>query len=286
MTGRRLAVLGAPIAHSRSPLLHAAAASVLGLDWDYGRAEVREADLPAFLAALGPEWLGLSLTMPLKRAVVPLVAARDPLVERLGLANTLLLGTEPRLFNTDVAGVEAVLNAGGSGYRRGVVLGAGATAASSLEALRRLGVADRIVAARDPARAEAARGALATGFVALPGAPLGAADVVVATLPGGTDARVPVPDQVPGTPLLDVAYDPWPSPLGAAWTAAGGRLLHGLDLLIEQALIQDRIFVSGDPDAPLTREDAVREAMRAAVVGPAERRGPAASHGDGVGRSV
>jgi shikimate dehydrogenase len=262
---RRLAVLGAPIAHSRSPLLHAAAARVLGLDWEYGRAEVREADLPAFLAGLGPEWLGLSLTMPLKRAVVPLVADRHPLVDRLGLANTLLLGATPRLFNTDVAGVHAVLRAAGGPYASAVVLGAGATAASTLEALRLQGVPRRVVAARSPQRASAELGDLATAVVPLTTAPLHEADVVVVTLPGGVDPQVAVPSVVRGVPLLDVAYDPWPSALGAAWLGAGGVLLHGLDLLIEQALLQVRIFTAGDPDLPLRQEDAVRQAMREAV---------------------
>jgi shikimate dehydrogenase len=262
---RRLAVLGAPIAHSRSPLLHAAAARVLGLDWDYDRAEVREGDLQAFLAGLGPEWLGLSLTMPLKRAIVPLIADHHPLVDRLGLANTLLLGGTPRLFNTDVAGVAAVLRAAGGPYRSAVVVGAGATAASALEALRLQGADRRTVAARTPARATAELGDLATSVVPMSAAPLAAADVVVVTLPGGADPLVVVPDRVAGVPLLDVAYDPWPSALGAAWLAAGGALLHGLDLLIEQALIQVRIFTAGDPDRPLPSEDAVRQAMRAAV---------------------
>src|SRR5579875_3321927 len=111
MAPRRLAVLGAPIAHSRSPQLHAAAYRVLGLDWEYGSAEVGEAGLAAFLAGLGPEWRGLSLTMPLKRAVLPLVPAREPLVERLGLANTVLLGDRPALFNTDVPAIVRVLGA-------------------------------------------------------------------------------------------------------------------------------------------------------------------------------
>lgn len=263
MAVHRLAVLGAPIAHSRSPVLHAAAARVLGLDWDYGRAEVREADLPGFLAGLGPEWLGLSLTMPLKRAVVPLVRSREPLVDRLGLANTVLLGATPRLFNTDVGGIRAVL--AGLPVRRAVVLGAGATAASALEALRGLGADERVVAARDPARAGRELGGLATRVVALADAPLGAADAVVATLPGGVDPGIAVPARADGVPLLDVAYDPWPSPLGAAWTAAGGRLLHGLDLLVEQAVLQVRIFTGGDPDVPLDREDEVRTAMRRAA---------------------
>ena len=265
MAPRRLAVLGAPIAHSRSPLLHAAAYRVLGLDWEYGRAEVGEDDLPAFLAGLGPEWRGLSLTMPLKRAVVPLVADHDPLVDRLRLANTLLLGDAPRLFNTDVAGVDAVLRSAGGPYASAVVLGGGATAASTLEALRLQGVPRRTVAARSPQRAAAELGDLPTAVVPLADAPLAEADVVIVTLPGGADPGVGVPAGVEGVPLLDVAYDPWPSALGAAWLATGGVLLHGLDLLIEQAVLQVRVFTDADPDEPVPREDAIRAAMRAAV---------------------
>lgn len=260
----RLAVLGAPIAHSRSPQLHAAAARVLGLDWAYDRAEVQEAGLAGFLAGLGPEWVGLSLTMPLKRAVLPLVGGHDPLVARLGLANTVRLGAEPALFNTDVGGIEAVLP-DVAGAARAVVLGAGATAASALEALARLGVGRRVVAARRPGRAAADLGELASGVVPLELAPLADADVVVSTLPGGAQAGVPVPGRVAGVPLLDVAYDPWPSPLGAAWVAAGGRLRHGLAMLVEQAVLQVRIFTGGSLAMPLEREDEVRAAMRTAV---------------------
>jgi shikimate dehydrogenase len=265
VSGTRLAVLGSPIAHSASPALQTAAYRVLGLDWTYGREEVDEARLPGFLGGLGPEWRGLSLTMPLKRAVLPLVADRHPLVDRLGLANTVLLGEQPRLFNTDVGGIVAVLEQAGIAPRRALVLGAGATAASALEALSVLGAHERVVAARDPARAAAVLGGAATAVTTLTDAPFEDADVVVATLPGGADSGVMVPAAVPGTPLLDVAYDPWPSRLGAAWAEAGGVLLHGLEMLIEQALLQVRIFTTADPDRPLPREDAVREAMRAAV---------------------
>jgi shikimate dehydrogenase len=261
----RLAVLGSPIAHSASPALQAAAYAVLGLDWSYGRAEVTEAMLPAFLAGLGAEWRGLSLTMPLKRAVLPLVADREPLVDELGLANTVLLGARARLFNTDVGGIVAVLEQAGLAPRRAVVLGAGATAASALKALTLLGTGERVVAARSPERARAALGAAPTAVVPLSEAPLAAADLVIVTLPGGTDPGIPLPPRVPGTPLLDVAYDPWPSALGAAWSAAGGTLLHGLDMLVEQAVLQVRIFTAGSPEEPLPREDRVRAAMRAAV---------------------
>lgn len=265
----RLAVLGSPIAHSRSPLLHAAAARVLGLDWDYGRAEVDAEGLPAFLADLGPDWAGLSLTMPLKRAVLPLVDRRDPLVDRLGLANTVRLGTRPALFNTDVGGIEVVL-ADLAGVGTAVVLGAGATAASAVEALHRLGVGRVVVAARRPERAEADLAALGPEVVPLVAAPLASADVVVSTLPG-TAAAAAVPAVLDGTPMLDVAYDPWPTPTGAAWLAAGGRLRHGLALLVEQAVLQVRVFAGGDPAAPLPREDDVRAAMRAALRGRIDR---------------
>ncbi|MGN6443825.1 shikimate dehydrogenase [Amnibacterium sp.] len=261
---QRLAVLGSPIAHSRSPLLHGAAASVLGLDWTYERIEATEATLPGILAALGPEWVGLSLTMPLKRSVLPLVPEHAPLVDRLGLANTVRLGARPRLANTDVGGIEAVLGARAA-VRRAIVLGGGATAASALEALRRLGVEDRVVAARRPDVAAVELAGLADRFAPLDEVDLRAAELVVSTLPGTAEAAVRVPDRVDGTPLLDVAYDPWPTALGARWAAAGGRLLHGLDMLIEQALLQVRIFTDSDPDVPMRQEEAVRGAMRAAV---------------------
>ena len=260
----RLAVLGSPIAHSRSPVLHGAAYGVLGLDWSYTAVEVTEETLPAVLAGLGPDWRGLSLTMPLKRAVLPLVPDREPLVDRLGLANTVLLGERPALFNTDVGGIVAALRyAGVDRVRRGVVLGGGATAASALEALARLGAVERTVAARDPARAARLPGA--TAVVPLAAVDLGAADVVVSTLPGTADAPVPMPPDARNVPLLDAAYDPWPTRVGAAWLDAGGRLVHGLEMLLEQAVLQIRVFVTGSPDAPLPREDAVRAAMRAAM---------------------
>lgn len=263
MTGR-LAVLGSPIGHSKSPLLHAAAAEVLGLDWEYGRMEATEETLPALLAGLGPEWIGLSLTMPLKRTVLPLVPAHAPLVDRLGLANTVRLGEQARLANTDVGALEVVL-AEQAGTDRAVVLGGGATAASALEALGRLGVRERIVAARRPGTAAAGLAGLAEAFVDLADVDLASAGLVVSTIPGHAEEAVPVPASVAGTPLLDVAYDPWPTALGTRWLAAGGRLLHGLDMLVEQAVLQVRTFTDSDPDAPMPEEAAIRAAMRAAV---------------------
>jgi shikimate dehydrogenase len=202
--------------------------------------------------------------MPLKKAVLPLIGRHDALVDRLGLANTVRLGRDARLANTDVGGIEAVL-ADLRGADRAVVLGAGATAASALEALARLGVRERVVAARRPEAAAADLGPLPDVVVPLGDVDLAAADLVVSTLPGGADAVPPVPARVAGTPLLDVAYSPWPTAIGARWLAAGGVLRHGLDMLVEQAVLQVRVFTDADPDVPMPHEDAVRAAMRSAV---------------------
>lgn len=265
MQGARLAVLGSPIQHSRSPQMHAAAYAVLGLDWSYERIEATAETLPALVSSLGSEWRGLSLTMPLKRAILPLVGGHDPLVDRLALANTVVLGDRPALFNTDVDGVLRVLaGAGVEAARTAVVLGAGATAASALAALEQLGVADRVVAARDTVAATGLPGVGRVVQLTEVAAELPAAGVVISTLPGHARSAFDIP-MLLGTPLLDVAYDPWPTPLGERWVAAGGRLLHGLDMLIEQAVLQVRAFVGGDPTVPLPAEQAVRRAMAAAV---------------------
>lgn len=271
----RLAVLGSPIAHSKSPAIHRAAYAQLGLDWEYDAIEVGEHDLAEFVAGLGAEWRGLSLTMPLKRAVLPLLDLTDPLATRVGAANTVLLAEGGlRGLNTDVGGaVRALREAGVDSVRTARILGGGATAASVIAALADLGAERVVVSARSPERA----GALATL-----GADFGVdvvvrafgvedraliiPDVVVNTVPEGA-VTVAFPEAVRASAVLfDVAYDPWPTPLAAEWLAAGGRVVSGFDLLVHQAIGQVRAFVSGDPAAPLPDEPAVLGAMRAALV--------------------
>lgn len=271
---RRLAVLGSPIGHSRSPELHRAAYRVLALDWGYEAVEVPSGELSGFLADLDDTWRGLSLTMPLKREVFPLLGERDPATELVGAANTVLFDDGRVLgFNTDVHGArQAIEEACGASVSRVLVLGAGATAASVLAALADLGAATVTVATRSPERANglselAARlevNVTIAGF----DAPIGATDAVVSTLPGTAELVREFPAAFrASTPLLDIAYDPWPTPLARHWHDAGGMVLSGLGMLLHQAHAQVRIFVGGDPETPLERDAEVLAAMRAALDG-------------------
>ena len=266
---RRLAVLGSPIAHSKSPVLHAAAYGVLGLDWEYGAADVTPETLPGFLAGLDRTWRGLSLTMPLKRDVVPVLAQSDRLVQLTGVANTVLLDPAgARGFNTDVYGIqESFRRAGVAALASVTILGGGATAASAMVASSRMGATAATLALRDPAKAGALRPlaerlGIHLQVVAL-SSPLPPADAVVSTLPNGAQAEPRVPQLVRRSAVLfDVAYEPWPTPLAASWA---GPVIPGIEMLVHQAVAQIRIFLGGDPDRELPDEPSVLAAMRAAV---------------------
>jgi len=270
----RLAVLGSPIGHSKSPLLHRAAYRELGLDWSYEATEVTGETLPGFVRNLGAEWRGLSLTMPLKRDVLPLLTRRDALVDLTGGANTVLV-TESGLagFNTDVYGlVEALRGSGVVQVSAVHLIGAGATAASVLVAVASLGTTEVLITTRSPEKATALLelatslgiSATATGLSGGRGDFI--PDLVVSTLPGGTRVDLPLPAEVlSGRALLDVAYDPWPTPLAARFLGAGGRVISGLEMLVNQALAQVRIFVTGSPHTPVDNEALVLQSMRTSV---------------------
>lgn len=262
----RAAVLGSPIAHSLSPVLHRAAYDALGLDWTYDAVECDEAALPATLDRLCRTHRGLSLTMPLKRAVVPLLDELDPLAAATGVVNTVVVERGRRVgHNTDVAGIAAVLrDVAVTVVRRAVVLGGGATATSAVAALARLGDRAPRVLARDRARAApllAAAARLGAAVEVLPwrGVPVDA-DVVVSTVPAGAaDSLAAAP--WPGAVLLDVVYAPWPTPLARAAAASGAAVAGGLEMLVAQAAEQVRLM-TGRP-APSA---AMRHAGAAALV--------------------
>jgi shikimate dehydrogenase len=266
-------VLGSPIGHSRSPRLHAAAYRVLGLDWDYDAIEVTSDGLAAFIAQCGPEWRGLSLTMPLKQAVLPLLASADHVATVTGAANTVLFDPDAvglRGFNTDVAGiVRALAGAGLTSARSVQILGGGATAASALVAAAELGAERVLISARSLGRTVWLEPLAHSLGLRIQIRPIGIADrtltipdLVVSTLPGGAPVDVLFTDSTRRRAvLLDVAYEPWPSALATTWSAVSGTVVSGLAMLVHQALLQVRIFVAGDPLEPLPNEDAVLAAM-------------------------
>jgi shikimate dehydrogenase len=271
----QLAVLGSPIGHSRSPVIHKAAYAALGLDWGYGAADVTGSTLSSYLDGLGVGWRGLSLTMPLKQEVLPLLTWRDPLVDLVGAANTVsFVGGGVRGFNTDVYGVERSFRDAGIEALSSVhVLGAGGTALSVVAAVAALGATSVTVSARTPSKA----GAIASLGASLgvdtlildwgadsPGTPV--PDVIVNTVPGGRGGMTFSEELRRSTTLFDVVYDPWPTELAASWLDVGGAVISGRELLINQAVGQVRIFVSGDPRQPLEHEAAVLVAMRSAFV--------------------
>ncbi|GAA2460544.1 shikimate dehydrogenase [Agromyces soli] len=270
----RLAVLGSPIAHSKSPALHRAAYAALGIDWQYEAVEVGSAELAEFVRSRDASWRGLSLTMPLKQEVLPLVDELDRRARLTGAANTLRFDGGRRLgFNTDVGGiVGALADAGVTASARAAVVGGGATAASAIAAIAELGASEVEVFVRTPARATALEPLAASlglrvlvrRIDELSGAD--GLDLVVATVPGGTELGVrPSAALTSGAVLLEVAYDPWPSPLAAAWLDADGTVVHGLGMLLHQALLQVRVFANGDPEQALPDEAGVLRAMRAAI---------------------
>jgi shikimate dehydrogenase len=265
-TRSRAAVLGSPIAHSLSPVLHRAAYEALGLgDWSYDRFDVDEQALPGFFGKLSAEWAGLSLTMPLKRAVIPLLDEISETAASVEAVNTVVFTAEGRKVgdNTDVPGMVAALRERGiEQVDSAAVLGAGATASSALAALARICTGEVVAYVRSAERAAEMRHwgerldiEVRTADWADAQEALRAPLVIATTPAGATDALSAAVPERPAT-LVDVLYDPWPTDLAARWSAYGGAVVSGLDLLVHQAVLQVE-QMTGQGPAPL---DAMRTA--------------------------
>ena len=259
----KAAVLGAPIAHSLSPVLHRAAYQALGLTgWSYEAIECDTARLPAVLDGCGPGWAGLSLTMPLKRAVLPLLDHVDPLARDVGAANTVVFtGGQRHGHNTDVPGMIAALAEAGvtglAAHATVLILGGGATACSALAAVRGLGAARATAAVRDPGRAQdllaaAARLAVGLTLTSFDEPEVTAPDVLISTVPAGAadfHAKRIAHKTLTPRHLLDVVYHPWPTPLAVSARRADIPVAGGFALLLHQAAGQVELM-TGKP-APL-----------------------------------
>lgn len=293
----RAAVVGHPISHSKSPALHRAAYARLGVEMDYTAIDVTEDALPAFMAGVredvrqGGSWRGLSVTMPLKTGMLKEVDEVRGVARALGVVNTVAVepaapgdtGGATRLvaYNTDVAGiVNALRYAGATSAPKAAVLGGGGTSAAAVAALKELDAPSADVFVRDVSRAAEAKAAAAAVGLPVQILPLGgaaaalaAADVVISTLP--PRAADPMADELaqlfgqrggghsrPGV-LLDVAYDPWPSRIAAAWQEAGGTVVPGLEMLIYQAVEQVRHFTGLGDAMPAEVIDVMCDAVGA-----------------------
>lgn len=266
----RAAVLGSPIDHSLSPVLHRAAYVALGLDGDYAAIEVDESGLSRFWETLDDSWVGLSLTMPLKVTVLPLLDGITDCARAVGAVNTVVFDDGGATgHNTDVPGMITALDEvqpDRDRIRSAAIIGAGATARSAVAAvIERHGEHVTLVAyaRREEQTLELAElagrigGRLDVGVWSDVAQAL-SSDLVVSTLPGGSDLQAALPGSV-GV-LLDVAYDPWPTRLSSRWREAGGLVASGADLLLWQATEQVELM-TGRP-APVA---AMRSALVAAL---------------------
>jgi shikimate dehydrogenase len=253
---RRCAVLGSPIEHSLSPALHRAAYTQLGLDWTYDKLEIDQHRLAPFVAGLDESWRGLSLTMPLKVAVLELGEV-DQLAQLAGAGNTLILEADTRrVYNTDVGGLAwAVRQVTTVPLPRVTILGTGATASAALIAAAQLGAQQVTVAARTPSRAEPLRALSRELGVELEIRPwwarLPQTNLAVSTVVSGAADTI-APSVADSTPLIvDAIYDPWPTVLAMTAQQAGCTVISGRDLLIGQALLQIELMTGRSVPAEL-----------------------------------
>lgn len=268
-TPRKAAVLGSPVAHSKSPALHRAAYAALGLDgWTYDALDTTAAQLPERVGTAGPEWVGFSVTMPGKLAALAFADERTRRAELIGSANTLVrIDGGWRADCTDVDGMAGALVAAQfpADSARAVLIGAGGTALPTIAALADAGITEVSVVARNAARARGVLdlaeelGVRAEVIDFEVGDVLARAcrdaDVTVSTVPASAAATL-APSVAATARLVDAIYDPWPTPLAAAVEAAGGTVVGGLVMLLNQAYSQVEQF---------TGRPAPKEAMAAAL---------------------
>ena len=276
------AVIGSPIAHSLSPVIHRAAWEQLGIDgWEYRRAEVTEESLPPFIGQLDESFCGLSVTMPCKQAVMPLLDAIDPLASAVGAVNTVVPSAGMLAgFNTDVTGIASAICRACS--RSGVpvpssalVLGARATASSALAALGELGITTTTVAARrfgGPGSVISAASRLGVSVeqvmwsdVSAVASAAARADVLISTLPAGV--ADPIASRLApreGQILLDVIYSPRDTALRTTFEKAGGVVAEGTDMLVYQGAAQVQLMTGRSPDPAVMRHALEAELERRA----------------------
>lgn len=277
-------VLGHPVEHSLSPVLHRAAYRVLKKQIEYSRWDTQESDLADRMsyAQGGKIVCGYSVTMPLKLQASQTVERLTDFAKTLGVVNTVYWRDGISWgHNTDVSGiVNALTNAGcrSVGTASTAVLGGGGTATSAIVALFWMGARSISLYVRNPHRTESVRAVAHALGISLSLKKLhdfaGAAaehDAIISTLPpAGADQLVSSLGQATSGILLDVSYDPWPSAIATKWEVLGGRVVSGLEMLVYQAIDQVKLFTFSPLTEHLEHELEVLSAM-CAVVGLPDR---------------
>ncbi len=255
MTNRlRGAILGSPVTHSLSPLLHSQAFEYLGIKGSYERHEVSEEGLLDFFSHRSEEFDYLSLTMPLKEVALQLPVSIDTTATRIQSSNTLYFRNNIwNLTSTDGSGfIAALKNAGHNEFEKVLVLGAGGTARAVVGSLD--GIAKNVsVFGRTSTRREVLESSVAQSSfeylrwsdspefwqydLVVNTTPAGAADLLADSLHSG-DAKL----------FFDVIYKPWPTVLGSRWSDAGGEVINGLELLLYQGISQLSLALNSELD--------------------------------------
>ena len=238
------AVIGSPVEHSLSPLLHRSAFEYLGIEGNYQRNDVPLDTLRAYFLDHQESHDYFSITMPLKEEALTLEVSIDPLARRVNSANTLYKRDSTwNLTSTDGQGfVEALLNQGHSQFESVLILGAGGTAravAGSLDAIsEKISILGRSSTRRD----EMEKVITSSEFeyirwiedpelhhydLVVNTTPAGAADLLAESL-FGRQCKL----------LFDVIYKPWPTVLASRWADSGGTVINGLEMLLYQGIAQ------------------------------------------------
>ena len=251
----KAAVLGSPISHSLSPLLHNTAYAQIGLSASYEAIEVKAHSLAKFVDERDASWTGFSLTMPLKEEAISYAKHVDDLALRINSANTLYRKAgEWYATSTDVIGFRNALEMHKVEVKGHVViLGAGATARAAAAACDSSQTQITVIN-RSLARVQAMSDAVIESELSFLNwddlSVLADADLVISTAPAGVTDSIEIPAKT-SAPYFEALYKPWPTPASAMWASRGGKVIDGLDLLIHQALAQIAIFSGETFDSAL-----------------------------------
>ena len=258
----KAAVLGSPIEHSLSPFIHNRAYEILGVEGQYEKFDVNAEQIAEFLTSKRlDDWTGFSLTMPLKEVVLGLGFDVDVRARKIHSVNTLLrVGNSYKALSTDVLAFDRILD--GIEFNKVAIIGGGGTARAALGALDgRIG--EVTLLQRSAKRNDVLTRCVDTtklDFCSMQTS-LESFDLVISTTPSGaSDILAPSIPKSPGT-LIEALYKPWPTLISQTWTSSGGRVIHGLDLLVEQALDQVQLMTSRSFDYTSMRKTLLADVL-------------------------